>query len=106
MVINELVTARTRAGQIPVAITTAGDALIQDILTQRRIELWGEGHRWLDMLRLDLALDLKDSGASSTLYQKGFSQDKPSVNVNWLFQIPQEEMDANPEMVKNPTAEL
>lgn len=106
VVINELVTARTRTGQTPALITTSGDALIQDILTQRRVELWGEGHRWLDMLRLDLALDLKDSGASSTLYQKGFNQDKPSVNVNWLFQIPQEEMDANPEMEKNPTAEL
>ncbi len=105
-VINELVTARTRTGETPALISTTGDVLVQDILTQRRVELWGEGHRWLDMLRLDLALDLTDSGASSTLYQKGFSQAKPSVNNNWLYQIPQEEVDANPKMVKNPVAEL
>ncbi|MRT91409.1 RagB/SusD family nutrient uptake outer membrane protein [Ancylomarina sp. 16SWW S1-10-2] len=105
-VINELVTARTRSGETPALITTTGDALVQDILIQRRIELWGEGHRWLDMLRLDLALDLTGSGASSTLYQKGYSQAKPSVNNNWLFQIPQEEVDANPLMEPNPVAEL
>lgn len=105
-VINELITARTRNGATPTKITTSGDQLVKDILTQRRIELWGEGHRWLDMLRLDLELNLEGSGASSTLYQKGFKQAKPSVNVNWLYQIPQEEMNANTNMKPNPTANL
>ncbi|QZT35630.1 RagB/SusD family nutrient uptake outer membrane protein [Halosquirtibacter xylanolyticus] len=76
--------------------TKTGDALLQEILVQRRIELWGEGHRWLDMLRNDEALDLEGSGASSTLYSDGYKQDKPSTNSKWLFKIPSEEVNANP----------
>jgi hypothetical protein len=34
-----------------------GDALVQEILTQRRIELWGEGFRWYDLKRLNLPME-------------------------------------------------
>lgn len=37
--------------------TKTGDDLIDEIMTQRRIELWGEGFRWLDLKRLNLPLD-------------------------------------------------
>ena len=30
------------------------------------------------------------------LYQDGFQQAKPSVNNDWIFKIPQAEIDANP----------
>ncbi|MDC1105338.1 RagB/SusD family nutrient uptake outer membrane protein [Prolixibacteraceae bacterium] len=73
-----------------------GDNLLQEILVQRRIELWGEGHRWLDMLRNDVLLDLSGSGASQTLYSNGYRQAKPSANSQWLFKIPSEEINANP----------
>jgi len=78
--------------------TKTGQDLIEEIKIQRRIELWGEGHRWFDMLRYDEALDRTGTGASESLYQKGFSQAKPSENVNWVFQIPQNEIDANPQI--------
>jgi hypothetical protein len=32
--------------------TSTGPDLINEIMTNRRIELWGEGHRWLDIKRL------------------------------------------------------
>lgn len=83
-----------------------GDALIEEIKLHKRIELWGEGHRWFDMVRYDEALDRTGTGASSSLYLKGFKQDKPSVNVNWIFRIPQKEIDANGKMKQNPTKEL
>lgn len=86
--------------------TKTGDALLDEIKIQRRIELWGEGHRWLDMLRWDEELDRTDTGASASLYQNGFKQAKPSVNDNWLWQIPQSELDANPNMVQNPAPNL
>lgn len=86
--------------------TKTGAALIAEILLQRRIEMFGEGHRWLDMLRNDEALDLTGSDAQKSYYLAGYKQDKPSVNKNWLFQIPQAEMDANKLMVQNPTADL
>jgi hypothetical protein len=39
---------------------------------------------------------LTNSGAASVLYQDGFTQDKPSVNPDWIWKIPQAEIDANP----------
>jgi len=37
--------------------TKTGQALIDEILIQRRVELWGEGFRFTDLKRLNLALD-------------------------------------------------
>lgn len=34
-----------------------GDALIEEIMIQRRVELWGEGFRFLDLKRLNMPLD-------------------------------------------------
>jgi hypothetical protein len=98
-ILYELVSERDDAY---VLSTNTGEALLDEIKIHRRIELWGEGHRWLDMLRWDEELDRTDTGASPDLYQKGFQQAKPSVNDNWLWQIPQAEMDANKNMVQNP----
>lgn len=46
---------------------TSLEGLQNDILTQRRIELWGEGHRLFDMLRLQLDLDRYDTYADFNL---------------------------------------
>ena len=78
-----------------------GQVLVNEILIQRRIELFLEGHRWFDMLRNDEALDLTGSGADPDLYLDGFKQDKPSVNSKWIFIIPQREIDANSNIVQN-----
>ncbi|MGM0531797.1 MAG: RagB/SusD family nutrient uptake outer membrane protein, partial [Bacteroidota bacterium] len=43
--------------------TNTGQALIDEILLQRRIELFFEGFRWFDMLRNDEVLDLEGTGA-------------------------------------------
>jgi hypothetical protein len=37
--------------------TKTGQALIDEIMFQRSIELWGEGFRWLDLKRLNMPLD-------------------------------------------------
>lgn len=105
-VLYSLVSARDKAYTLS---TKTGNDLIEEIKLHRRIELWGEGHRWFDMIRYDEELDRTDTGADPSIYQKGFKQAKPSVNVNWIFQIPQSEMDANPNITpdqQNPTAPL
>ncbi len=94
-----LVSARDEAY---VLSTNTGQALIDEILLQRRIELFMEGHRWFDMLRNDEVLDLTvGTGADPNLYLTGMYQDRPSVNPMWLFLIPQSEINANPKMVQN-----
>ncbi|MCU4164478.1 RagB/SusD family nutrient uptake outer membrane protein [Carboxylicivirga caseinilyticus] len=94
----ELVSARD-AGYVK--STNTGQALVDEVLVQRRIELFLEGHRWFDMLRNDEELDLTGSGASPDLYLTGYQQAKPSENPQWLFLIPQRELDANSNMVQN-----
>ncbi|MEE4176464.1 MAG: RagB/SusD family nutrient uptake outer membrane protein, partial [Bacteroides sp.] len=97
-VLFELVSARDEGY---VLSTNSGQALIDEILLQRRIELFFEGFRWFDMLRNDEVLDLAGSGADPNLYLDGMYQDKPSVNPKWVFLIPQSELNANPNIVQN-----
>jgi hypothetical protein len=81
--------------------TKTGQDLVDEILVQRRIELFFEGHRWFDMLRNDEELDLEGSGADPDLYLDGYKQARPSVNPKWVFLIPQREIDANSNIVQN-----
>lgn len=97
-VLYTLVSARD-AGYVK--STKTGQALVDEILVQRRLELFLEGHRWFDMLRNDEVLDLEGSGANPDLYLEGMYEDKPSINSKWIFKIPQRELDANANMVQN-----
>ena len=77
------------------------EALMDHIKFQRKVELWGEGFGYTDHIRWDMGFDHGTdggSGATETLYQDGFRQDKPSVNNDWIFKIPQAEIDANPNL--------
>jgi len=79
-------------------------SLLEHIRFQRGIELWGEGFLYSDMIRWDLGIDHGangGSGASITLYQDGFVQAKPSTNNDWIFKIPQAEIDANPNLTSS-----
>ncbi|WP_113638075.1 RagB/SusD family nutrient uptake outer membrane protein [Nubsella zeaxanthinifaciens] len=83
----------------PDNITDIGNDNNGLIMTQRRIELWGEGFRFLDLKRLDLALARANTGATSTLAN---AMDRARGAVTWQFLIPRREMQANPYMVQNP----
>ncbi|WP_159019314.1 RagB/SusD family nutrient uptake outer membrane protein [Algibacter sp. L3A6] len=81
------------------AFTTQA-ALMDEIKWQRRVELWGEGFSYHDQIRWDEGLDQTNSGASEVLYQDGFIVEKPSLNDEWIFKIPQSEIDANPNITE------
>jgi hypothetical protein len=77
---------------------TTTDALMEEIKFQRRVELWGEGFGYTDKIRWDEGIDHSadgGSGASEVLYQDAYIVERPSVNPDWIFKIPQEEIDAN-----------
>lgn len=80
--------------------TKTGAALIEEIMVQRRVELWGEGFRWYDLKRLNLPLDRTNSNHVPAL--AGNLMQVPAGDEMWQWLIPQDEMDANPLMVQNP----
>ena len=73
----------------------SGQALLDEILLQRRIELAFEGHRYFDMNRYQLDLQ---RGANSTV-----NSFMPFSDYRRVFPIPLNEMNTNPLMVQNPT---
>ena len=91
--------ARDSAYDVTVYNTQA--ALMDHIKFQRELELWGEGFGYTDKIRWDEGIDHGangGSGASAVLYQNAFQVDKPSINDDWIFKIPQNEIDANPNL--------
>lgn len=69
-----------------------GDALLEEIYTYRRIELWGEGHRFLDLKRLNMDLDRTGANHVASVSQVMTLQ---ASNKKWKFAIPTEEINAN-----------
>ena len=79
--------------------TNTGNDLINEIILQKRIELWGEGYAWFDMKRLGVALRRDYVGSNHTAFGKF---NIPVGDNKFIFQIPQAEIDANPLIVQNP----
>lgn len=85
--------------------TNTGQALIDEILIQRRVELWGEGRNWTDLKRLNLPLNRP----SATSYGQGKHVQSactvftvPAGDKTWTWMIPRAEIDANKELTQNP----
>ncbi|KYG77873.1 MULTISPECIES: RagB/SusD family nutrient uptake outer membrane protein [Roseivirga] len=78
----------------------SGAALLNEILVQRRIELWGEGFNFLDLKRLDLPLFRPQRGSFS-LTQARITE-VPAGSPEWQFLLPISAMNVNKELVQNP----
>ncbi|RZL98017.1 MAG: RagB/SusD family nutrient uptake outer membrane protein, partial [Pedobacter sp.] len=72
---------------------------IAAIMIQRRIELWGEGFRFLDLKRTYTDLSrYESSGANPDLVNwRGVA----AASAMWQFAIPRREINANPLIVRN-----
>ena len=76
--------------------TKTGQALINDILMYRRVELWGEGVASFDMARNGIGLDRKDGRLN--LVQPGADLVIPALDKRMIYAIPLSEIDANPNL--------
>ncbi|CAM3678565.1 RagB/SusD family nutrient uptake outer membrane protein [Flavobacterium chungbukense] len=79
--------------------TNSGSALINEIILQKRIELWGEGYAWFDMKRLGVALTRDYTGTNHPAFGR---LNIPAGDNKFTFQVPQAEVDANPLIVQSP----
>ena len=91
--IADLNVIRNRAGLADIdetVIDTQTEVLLE-VLEQRRLELFYEGHRFFDLRRFD---DLAEVAA--------LMDDLNLTGFRLLFPIPQREIDANPALTQNP----
>jgi len=96
-VLFQLVSKRDRSY---VQSTATGQTLINEILVQRRIELWGEGFRFYDLKRLNQALDRTGSNHSAAV---AVTLSVPAGDKMWEFLIPQDEINnSNGVVTQNP----
>ncbi len=93
----DLITTRDNAY---VLSANTGQALIDEIMIHRRVELWGEGFRFLDLKRLNLPLDRTGANHSAALADNVL--EVPAGDIRWEWLIPREEIDANPNLTQNP----
>lgn len=95
-VLYDLVSTRDDAYTVS---SNTGAALMEEIMVERRVELWGEGFRWFDLKRLNK--DLDRTGAN---HEEDFAKvmQIPASDNRWVWPIPQEEIDANPLIEQNP----
>lgn len=80
-----------------VAQGNTGDALAEEIMTSRRIELWGEGLRYFDLKRLNLPIK---RGRNFDITFCTFLE-KDAGADGWTWEIPKIETDNNKACVKN-----
>lgn len=83
---------RTRAKVDPVALAdfTSKEALLEQILKERRWEFWYEGHRRRDLIRTDRFIE--------NAHKRGITAAK---ETHVWFPIPQSAIDANPLLKQN-----
>lgn len=77
---------------------------VEDVLLQRRIELWGEGFAYFDLKRNNKGIDRAYDG---TNHLNGYQLQVPAHDVRWTYQIPNfafnnSSYDLDPETDQNP----
>lgn len=81
-----------------VASNSTGAAYINEILNSRRLELWGEGFRFLDLKRLNLPLDRTLTNHAPVVTNNLLTV--PAGDKRWTWLIPQSEVDASKGLVE------
>ncbi len=82
------------AGPTSTTVTETGAALVDLILLERRIELWGEGFRMFDIKRNKETMDRTGSNHKAN-YNSFAGMTVPAESRYFRYAIPQDEIDAN-----------
>lgn len=95
-ILFDLVSKRDAAYKLS---TSTGTKLLDEIYFNRRVELWGEGFRFLDLKRLNQALNRNGTNAIASI---AVLFDMPAGDNQWEFLFPRRELDSNKALVQNP----
>lgn len=87
---------RTRAGLTELTKGLGKDAFIDAVIQERSWELFAEGDRWYDLTRTDKFMAVVTK-AVNTVYPA-----RPVQAKHKYFPIPQDEINANPQLEQNP----
>lgn len=71
---------------------------------QRRIELWGEGFSYFDLMRLNKGVDRRGAG-----FEEAFTFNIPAGDAALIYRIPLREIEGNPALTEesnNPEAKM
>lgn len=79
--------------------TSTSTKLLDEIYFHRRVELWGESFRFLDLKRLNQPLNRNGTNAIASI---AVLFDVPAGDRQWEFLFPRREMNANKAIVQNP----
>jgi hypothetical protein len=94
---------RVRAGISTIADLNLNQAdMRQAIIDERAMELAGEGHRFFDLVRWELADDYMGANSLHGANPKSLSGGVFQANKHELVWIPSSELDANPNLTQNP----
>jgi hypothetical protein len=108
--LNQLEPAATEVNRIRTRVSlpnlTAGqksskEVLRQNILKERRLELFQEGHRWDDLVRFNQLVSTINSLIEIDL-RNGNKVNYNMTEAKILLPIPQQELDRNPALTQNP----
>lgn len=77
------------------------ESLVDEIIFQKRVELWGEGISYYDAKRLKLGLHRGYKGINASWYNTTYDVD--GVFPLWNCRIPEAEEQGNPAIILNPT---
>ncbi len=83
--------------------STNAEVVQEEVYRQRRIELWGEGLNWYDVMRLNKSVDRRGGGFPNATMVFNIPAGDPIL----LWRIPQKEIIANPSLSEddnNPSA--
>lgn len=75
-----------------------GNALLTEIMNTRRVELWGEGFRFLDLKRLNLPVDRNGANHNQAL---AVTMNIAVGALDWQYYIPQTEINSNKLVTQN-----
>lgn len=75
--------------------SAVSSATLNDVYTERQLELCFEGHQLFDLARTGRGLERVD-------YEGAINRNIPFPDYRWAMPIPQAEMDANDNMEQNP----